>query len=155
MITLSTGHALDLCRRGRGLCRHHEYPARRNGLPGLSFPRPSGRSETCDTAGILNTAVNFAASIQVTEALKFLAGARGQDAPHSAGRDLWTNDQAEIRAAAPGRGAPFASSGILPISAGKIVRRSRCAAATRCRSMNTIGRSILPRCSAAWNPTEK
>jgi molybdopterin/thiamine biosynthesis adenylyltransferase len=35
---------------------------------------PSGDTETCDTAGILSTAVNLAASIQVTEALKFLTG---------------------------------------------------------------------------------
>ncbi len=35
------------------------------------FPKPpSGPVETCDTAGILATAVNLAASIQVTEALK-------------------------------------------------------------------------------------
>ena len=37
------------------------------------FPAaPSGNLETCDTAGILSTAVNLAASLQVTEALKFL-----------------------------------------------------------------------------------
>ena len=37
------------------------------------FPSaPSGNLETCDTAGILSTAVNLAASIQVTEALKYL-----------------------------------------------------------------------------------
>jgi molybdopterin/thiamine biosynthesis adenylyltransferase len=39
------------------------------------FPKPpSGNVETCDTVGILSTAVNLAASIQVTEALKFLTG---------------------------------------------------------------------------------
>jgi molybdopterin/thiamine biosynthesis adenylyltransferase len=39
------------------------------------FPKPpSGPVETCDTAGILSTAVNLAASIQVTEALKLLTG---------------------------------------------------------------------------------
>ena len=37
------------------------------------FPKPpTGPVETCDTAGILSTAVNLAASIQVTEALKLL-----------------------------------------------------------------------------------
>jgi len=37
------------------------------------FPKaPTGNIDTCDTAGILSTAVNLAASIQVTEALKFL-----------------------------------------------------------------------------------
>jgi adenylyltransferase/sulfurtransferase len=39
------------------------------------FPKPpTGNVETCDTAGILSTAVNLAASIQVTETLKFLTG---------------------------------------------------------------------------------
>jgi molybdopterin-synthase adenylyltransferase len=39
------------------------------------FPKPpSGNVETCDTAGILSTAVNLAASLQVTEALKLLTG---------------------------------------------------------------------------------
>src|SRR6202162_3851845 len=39
------------------------------------FPKPpSGPVETCDTAGILSTAVNLAASFQVTETLKFLTG---------------------------------------------------------------------------------
>jgi len=39
------------------------------------FPKPpSGNVDTCDTAGILSTAVNLAASIQVTETLKFLTG---------------------------------------------------------------------------------
>jgi adenylyltransferase/sulfurtransferase len=39
------------------------------------FPKaPAGNVDTCDTAGILSTAVNLAASIQVTEALKFLTG---------------------------------------------------------------------------------
>src|SRR5438270_6005012 len=37
------------------------------------FPKPpTGPVETCDTAGILSTAVNLAASIQTTEALKLL-----------------------------------------------------------------------------------
>jgi molybdopterin-synthase adenylyltransferase len=37
------------------------------------FPKPpTGPVETCDTAGILSTAVNLAASIQATEALKLL-----------------------------------------------------------------------------------
>src|SRR5581483_6373577 len=41
------------------------------------FPQaPGGTLETCDTAGILNSAVNLAASIAATEGLKFLTGAR-------------------------------------------------------------------------------
>ena len=39
------------------------------------FPAaPGGDVETCDTAGILATAVNLAASVQATEALKLLTG---------------------------------------------------------------------------------
>ncbi|MEO6804776.1 MAG: ThiF family adenylyltransferase, partial [Edaphobacter sp.] len=55
------------------------------------FPKPpTGPVETCDTAGILSTAVNLAASIQTTEALKLLT-----NQPHLMRRtllsfDLWT-----------------------------------------------------------------
>ena len=66
------------------------------------FPkRPAGMVATCDTAGILNTAVNFAASVEVTEAIKFLVGARDKMRRTLLGRDLWTNDQAEVSAATP------------------------------------------------------
>ncbi len=66
------------------------------------FPKPpAGMVATCDTAGILNTAVNFAASVEVTEALKFLVGARDHMRRTLLGRDLWTNDQAEINAGTP------------------------------------------------------
>jgi adenylyltransferase/sulfurtransferase len=84
------------------------YAATMNILPGETaclaclFPKPpSGVIATCDTAGILNTAVNFAASVEVTEALKFLVGARDKMRRTLLGRDLWTNDQAEISAAVP------------------------------------------------------
>jgi molybdopterin/thiamine biosynthesis adenylyltransferase len=84
------------------------YAATMNILPGETaclaclFPKPpTGMIETCDTAGILNTAVNFAASVEVTETLKFLVGARDQMRRTLLGRDLWTNDQAEISAATP------------------------------------------------------
>jgi adenylyltransferase/sulfurtransferase len=66
------------------------------------FPKPpAGPVETCDTSGILSTAVNLAASIQVTEALKFLTGQ-----PHLMRRsllsfDLWTSDRSEISTARP------------------------------------------------------
>ena len=72
------------------------------------FPKPpTGPVETCDTSGILSTAVNLAASLQVTEALKFLTGQ-----PHLMRRtllsfDLWglaasgSIDKSEISAATP------------------------------------------------------
>jgi molybdopterin-synthase adenylyltransferase len=84
------------------------YAATMNILPGETaclaclFPKPpAGTEVTCDTAGILNTAVNFAASVEVTEALKFLVGARDKMRRTLLGRDLWTNDQAEVSAATP------------------------------------------------------
>lgn len=87
------------------------YAATMNILPGETaclaciFPRPPGGAvATCDTAGILNTAVNFAASVEVTETLKFLVGARAQMRRTLLGRDLWTNDQAEVNAAKPRAG---------------------------------------------------
>jgi len=66
------------------------------------FPKPpSGPVETCDTSGILSTAVNLAASIQVTEALKFLTRQ-----PHLMRRtllsfDLWSNERSEVNTARP------------------------------------------------------
>jgi molybdopterin-synthase adenylyltransferase len=61
------------------------------------FPKPpTGPVETCDTAGILSTAVNLAASIQTTEALKLLT-----NQPHLMRRtllshDLWNNERSEV-----------------------------------------------------------
>jgi molybdopterin/thiamine biosynthesis adenylyltransferase len=66
------------------------------------FPSaPSGNIETCETAGILSTAVNLAASLQVTEALKFLT-----NQPHLMRRsllsfDLWENTHSEINTSTP------------------------------------------------------
>ncbi len=87
------------------------YAATMNILPGETaclaciFPKPpAGTVATCDTAGILNTAVNIAASVEVTETLKFLVGARAQMRRTLLGRDLWTNDQAEVNAAKPRAG---------------------------------------------------
>jgi adenylyltransferase/sulfurtransferase len=66
------------------------------------FPMPpEGPVETCDTAGILNSAVNLVGSIQATEALKFLVGAREQLRRSLLSFDLWRNDRAEVAAAHP------------------------------------------------------
>lgn len=84
------------------------YAATMNVLPGETaclaciFPEPPGGTvETCDTAGILNTAVNFAASIAVTEALKFLTGSRGTMRRTLLSCDLWRNDWSEVSASTP------------------------------------------------------
>ncbi len=66
------------------------------------FPKPpSGPVETCDTAGILSTAVNFAASIQVTEALKLLTGQSARMRRTLLSFDLWSSERSEISSAKP------------------------------------------------------
>ncbi len=66
------------------------------------FPAPpEGPVETCDTAGILNSAVNLVGSIQATEALKFLVGAREKLRRSLLSFDVWRNDRAEVAAARP------------------------------------------------------
>ena len=68
------------------------------------FPdSPRGMVETCETSGILNSAVTLVASVAATEALKFLVG--GPNAPQLRRTllsfDVWTNEHAEISAAKP------------------------------------------------------
>ncbi|HEY2117059.1 MAG TPA: ThiF family adenylyltransferase [Candidatus Angelobacter sp.] len=84
------------------------YAITMNVLPGESaclaclFPdAPKGMVETCDTAGILNSAVNLAASIAATEALKLLTGQRQQLRKTLLSHDLWLNQRTEISAAKP------------------------------------------------------
>ncbi len=69
------------------------------------FPEsPRGMVETCDTSGILNSAVNFVASIASAEAIKLLVGARDQLRRTLLSYDVWTNDFAEIKTATPRAG---------------------------------------------------
>jgi len=84
------------------------YAATMNILPGETaclaclFPDPPGGAvETCDTAGILNSTVNLAASIQVTEALKWLVGARERMRRTLLSCDLWSNEWSSVSAAHP------------------------------------------------------
>ena len=76
-----------------------------NVLPGKTaclaciFPdAPKGTLETCETAGILNSAVNLAASLAATEALKLLIGAEDHLRHTLVSFDLWTNQRAEVAA---------------------------------------------------------
>jgi adenylyltransferase/sulfurtransferase len=57
--------------------------------------------ETCDTAGILNTAVNLAGSLEVTEALKWLVGAREKMRRTLISCDVWANEWSEIATGTP------------------------------------------------------
>jgi adenylyltransferase/sulfurtransferase len=82
-----------------------------NVLPGKTaclaciFPdSPQGALETCETAGILNSTVNLAASIAATEALKLLVGAEDQMRRTLLSFDLWTNQRAEVAAEHPRAG---------------------------------------------------
>lgn len=66
------------------------------------FPqRPEGVIETCDTAGILNSAVNLAASVQTTEAIKWLVGDRTAMRRSLLSWNLWTGERPEIPTARP------------------------------------------------------
>ncbi len=66
------------------------------------FPEsPRGTFETCDTAGILNSAVNVVAGIEATEALKLLVGARDRLRRSLLSLDQWTNERSEISTAHP------------------------------------------------------
>jgi adenylyltransferase/sulfurtransferase len=84
------------------------YAVTMNVLPGETaclacvFPAPpEGTIETCDTAGILNSAVNLIGSIQATEAIKFLVGAKDKLRRTLLSFDVWSNEQAEIAASRP------------------------------------------------------
>jgi adenylyltransferase/sulfurtransferase len=84
------------------------YAVTMNILPGETaclsciFPAPpQGIVETCDTAGILNAAVNLVGSIQAAEALKFFVGARNQLRRTLLSFDVWTNDHSEVAAGHP------------------------------------------------------
>jgi len=84
------------------------YGVTLNVLPGKTaclaciFPdAPRGALETCETAGILNSVVNLAASISATEAVKLLVGAEDRVRRTLLSFDVWTNEQAEVGAANP------------------------------------------------------
>src|SRR5258708_792818 len=86
------------------------YAVTLNVVPGQTaclaciFPdSPHGMVETCETSGILNSAVNLVASIASTEALKFLVA--GANTPlirrTLLSFDVWSNEHAEISATKP------------------------------------------------------
>jgi molybdopterin-synthase adenylyltransferase len=86
----------------------HSYAITMNIVPGdtacLSciFPAsPGGAIETCETAGILNSAANLAASIAAAEAIKLLVGEERQLRRTLLSHDLWRNERAEVSAGQP------------------------------------------------------
>ena len=79
-----------------------------NILPGKTaclcciFPDPPrGAVETCETSGILNSAVNLAASLASTEAVKQLVGAEDRMRRTLSSFDVWRNERAEVAAERP------------------------------------------------------
>lgn len=89
------------------------YAVTMNVLPGQTaclvcvFPdSPRGMVETCETSGILNSAVNLVASIASTEALKLIVGGTSATGLRRTllSFDLWTNEHAEISTAKPRAG---------------------------------------------------
>jgi molybdopterin-synthase adenylyltransferase len=87
------------------------YAVTMNILPGETaclaciFPEsPRGTVETCETAGILNSAVNLVASIAASEALKFLVGARLKMRRTLLSWDVWSNERAETASTRPRAG---------------------------------------------------
>ncbi len=102
------------------------YAVTMNVLPGETaclacvFPAPpQGTVETCDTAGILNAAVNLVGSIQAAEALKFLVGARDKLRRSLLSFDLWTSDHAEVATARPRPDCRICMGREFPYLAGK------------------------------------
>jgi molybdopterin-synthase adenylyltransferase len=66
------------------------------------FPHPpKGVVETCETAGVLNSAVNAVASMAAGEAFKVLVGAREKIRRTLLSWDLWRNERAEMDASKP------------------------------------------------------
>src|SRR6266404_4878204 len=99
------------------------YGVTLNVLPGTTaclacvFPdSPRGTFETCETAWILNSAVNLVASISASEALKFLVGARSKMRRTLLSWDVWTNEKAELTAAHPRAGCRACSGNFVHLA---------------------------------------
>ena len=80
---------------------------------------PQGTFETCETAGILNSAVNLAASIAATEAVKMLVGADEWLRRTLLSFDVWRNERAEVAADHPRPGCRTCGEHEFPHLAGE------------------------------------
>jgi len=80
---------------------------------------PQGMSETCETAGILNSAVNLAASIAASEAIKLLVGAEKWVRRTLLSFDVWRNERAEVAADQPRAGCRTCGEHEFPHLAGE------------------------------------
>ena len=79
---------------------------------------PQGTFETCETAGILNSAVNLVASIAATEAVKLLVGADECLRHTLLSFDVWRNERAEVAADKPRPGCRVCGEHEFPHLAG-------------------------------------
>ncbi|MBZ5647284.1 MAG: ThiF family adenylyltransferase [Acidobacteriia bacterium] len=102
------------------------YGVTMNILPGETaclscvFPAaPQGTVETCDTSGILNSVVNQVASIETTEAMKLLVGARDKMRRTLLSFDAWSNERSEISTAHPRSDCPTCARREFPHLAGE------------------------------------
>jgi adenylyltransferase/sulfurtransferase len=77
------------------------FPGKTACLACLFPDLPRGTFETCETAGILNSAVNLAASFATTEAIKLLVGAEKQMRRTLLSFDVWSNERGEVKAENP------------------------------------------------------
>jgi molybdopterin-synthase adenylyltransferase len=110
---LLNDYAVRTSRRWIYVAAVGSYAVTMNVLPGETsclaciFPdHPGGMVETCETSGILNTAVNLVASVAATEAMKMLLGdtALGRLRRTLWSHDVWTNVHSEIAAERPRAG---------------------------------------------------
>jgi molybdopterin/thiamine biosynthesis adenylyltransferase len=84
------------------------YAATLNILPGQTaclaciFPdAPIGSVDTCETSGVLGSAVNLVAAIEAAETIKILVGAEDKLRRTLLSFDVWLNHHAEIGASKP------------------------------------------------------
>src|ERR1700733_11747677 len=80
---------------------------------------PEGTLETCETAGILNSAVNLAASLAASEAMKLLVGAEQWVRRTLFSFDVWRNERAEVAADQPRTGCRTCGEHEFPHLAGE------------------------------------
>jgi molybdopterin/thiamine biosynthesis adenylyltransferase len=112
------------------------------------FPKPpTGPVETCDTSGILATAVNFAASISPAS----LISCAGLYSPSTCGRA----NAPKFQLPSPVPDVPCAASGSSPISRVRAALTSPSAVETQSRFMSiTVPSTSLP-CAIASLPTDR
>jgi len=61
------------------------------------FPHPpTGRGETCDTAGVIGPIIHIVASYQAAEGLKLLVGAHTEINPNLEQFDIWDNEHMQM-----------------------------------------------------------